>query len=539
MAKKTKDSNLPIEERLDQALVPNWDYPYEIPKNWLCFWFTKLIDIEGGTQPPKSHFVEHKMDGYIRLVQIRDFSSDKYIVYVPDSAKLRHFEEEDILIARYGASLGKICTGLKGVYNVALAKTIFSDKILDRKYVYWVLHSEAFQNPLMAISRTAQAGFNKEDLSRFAMPLPPLAEQCRIVARIESLFSKLDEAKEKAQEVVDGFEIRKAAILHKAFSGELTAQWRDANGITKDSWILRKINQVCTSRAGYAFDSKKFTNSGYQIIRMGNLYSGELDLNRNPVFISANDIDDSILMRSLINDGDILITLTGTKYKRDYGYAVCINSPNHLLVNQRILCLTPNHNEINTDYLLFYLQSDWFRDVFFSNETGGVNQGNVSSKFVENIEFDLPTLAEQKEIGKLLRNTLDKDQQAKETAEAVIDQIDTMKKAILARAFRGELGTNDPTEESAVELLKQVLNTTAEPKKPVKRTIIPKSLESRIKTDLERKIIKLYIQNEVNVLTIDLIMSVSSKKFDIMEALRNLQQRGILEKENDKYKLLG
>lgn len=457
MARKTKNSNLSLEERLEQALVPNWDYPYEIPRNWKFFWFTKLIDIEGGTQPPKSNFVEHELDGYIRLVQIRDFSSDKYIVYVPDSNKLRHFNESDILIARYGASLGKICTGLKGVYNVALAKTIFSEKVLNRKYVYWMLHSEAFQNPLTAISRTAQAGFNKEDLSRFAMPLPPLEEQERIVACVESLFAKLDEAKEKAQEVVDGFETRKAAILHKAFSGELTAKWREENGISKNSWTIRKINQVCAPRAGYAFDSKKFTNSGYQIIRMGNLYGGVLDLSRNPVFTSAADIDDAILKRSLVNDGDILITLTGTKYKRDYGYAVCIRNPHNLLVNQRILCLSPKLNEITTDYLLYYLQSDIFRDVFFSNETGGVNQGNVSSKFVENIQFDIPSYREQEEIGCILRSILQKEYQAKEAAETVIDQIDTMKKAILARAFRGELGTNDPSEEGAVELLKQIL----------------------------------------------------------------------------------
>ena len=273
---------------------------------------------------------------------------------------------------------------------------------------------------------------------------------------------------------------------------------------------------------------------------MGNLYGGELDLNRNPVFVSINDVEDSVLKRSLINNGDILITLTGTKYKRDYGYAVYISNPSNLLVNQRILCLTPNLNKIKSDYLLFYLQSDLFRDVFFSNETGGVNQGNVSSKFVENIEFYIPTLDEQKEIAQIIRNTLEKDRQVKETAEAVIEQINTMKKAILARAFRGELGTNDPSEESAIELLKQMVNTAAEPNKSaVKRTVIPKSLESRIKTDLERKIIKLYIQNQVDVLSIDLIMGVSSKKFEIMEALRNLQQRCLLEKQNDKYKLLG
>ena len=164
----------------------------------------------------------------------------------------------------------------------------------------------------------------------------------------------------------------------------------------------------------------------------------------------------------------------------------------------------------------------------------------INQKELSALTVTIPdSIEEQKEIANIIDSLFAKEYQVKETAEAVIEQIDTMKKAILARAFRGELGTNDPSEESAVELLKQVLNTAPEQKTTVKRTVIPKLLESRIKTDLERKIIKLYIQNEVNVLTIDLIMCVSSKKFDIMEALRNLQQRGLLEKENDKYKLLG
>ena len=270
-------------------------------------------------------------------------------------------------------------------------------------------------------------------------PLPPtLAEQERIVSRIESLFAKLDEAKDKAQSVVDGFELRRAAVLHKAFTGELTAKWRKEHGVSDDSWEEKKISDCCSPRAGYAFDSKKFITSGFQIIRMGNLYAGELDLSRNPVYYSENELDDSIKKRALINNGDILITLTGTKYKRDYGYAVRIDNPNGLLVNQRILCLTPK-TEIKTNYLLYYLHSNMFRDVFFSNETGGVNQGNVSSKFVESISFMLPSLPEQQEIVRILDSVLQKEADAKEAAEHVLEKIDLLKKSILVRAFRGKL----------------------------------------------------------------------------------------------------
>ena len=77
----------------------------------------------------------------------------------------------------------------------------------------------------------------------YPVPLPPLVEQQRIVDRIESLFSKLDGAKEKAQNVVDGFETRKAAILHKAFIGELTAKWREGHGAI-DNTVLIDIKKL-------------------------------------------------------------------------------------------------------------------------------------------------------------------------------------------------------------------------------------------------------------------------------------------------------
>lgn len=435
------------------------EQPYEVPENWCFFRFTSLIDIEGGTQPPKSQFVEEPMDGYVRLVQIRDFASDKYVVYVPDTKKLRKFNKDDVMIARYGASIGRICTGLEGAYNVALAKTIFSREVLNRDYVYWMLQSETFQYPLRTISRSAQAGFNKKDLSNFLLPLPPIAEQQRIVDRVESLFTKLDEAKEKVQEVIDQYELRTSSILHKAFVGDLSLKWRTMHGKTKENWDVKRIKDVCKPRAGYAFNSKKFQNHGCQIIRMGNLYGGVLDLSRSPVFICEDELDEKIINRAKIKNGDILITLTGTKYKRDYGYAVCIENPENLYVNQRILCLTPNAN-INRDYLLYYLRSNIFRDIFFSNETGGVNQGNVSSKFVENIEIQVPPIEEQIAIITVMNNILLKEERAKKFAECVLQRIDLMKKSILTKAFRGELGTNNPEEESAIKLLKKILVET-------------------------------------------------------------------------------
>lgn len=129
--------------------------------------------------------------------------------------------------------------------------------------------------------------------------------------------------------MLDSFEDRKSFILHKAFIGELTKKWREENGVELDCWEEKPIKQVVKFRAGYAFDSKKFSSSGgYQVIRMGNLYNGVLDLSRNPIFMLPDLLESSIISKYLIRKGDIVLTLTGTKYKRDYGYAVLINDKN-------------------------------------------------------------------------------------------------------------------------------------------------------------------------------------------------------------------
>jgi len=550
MAKKTKDSNLSLEERLEQALIPNWDEPYKLPSNWCWVKLDSISEILNGYAFKSSLYTESGIR-IIRITNVQDgFIEDEKPVFYPFNAKSKIeqyiLKNNDLLMSLTG-NVGRVALikeeFLPAALNQRVACLRKKSSTINTKYLFYCLLQKQFIDDCSKSAKgSAQLNMSTEWLKGYSIPLPPTHEQLRIVEQIESLFAKLDEAREKAQEVVDGFETRKAAILHKAFSGELTAKWRKENGVTKDSWNMRKINQVSTPRAGYAFDSKKFTSTGYQIIRMGNLYAGELDLNRNPVYISTDNVDDSVLRRALINDGDILITLTGTKYKRDYGYAVCIQNPTDLLVNQRILCLTPHSNEIYTDFFLFYLQSDLFRDVFFSNETGGVNQGNVSSKFVENITFAIPTMDEQKEIGQFLRNILDKDEEVKKATEAVIEQIDTMKKAILARAFRGELGTNDPSEESAIELLKQALAedtvVQAPTKKPTKRISIPSNIKELLSNIREEEIIKLLLKSAPQPVSIQEIMALSSKKFELMDALRSLEKKRLITKtESGEYSL--
>ena len=281
----------------------------------------------------------------------------------------------------------------------------------------------------------------------YPIPVPPCSEQQRIVDRIESLFSKLDGAKQKAQDALDSFETRKAAILHKAFTGELTAQWRKEHGMGMESWQTKKYSEICNIVRG---GSPRPAGSP-------EFYDGNIP------FMKVADITRNI--GPYVNSTEYTIKEAGLKKTRmvDRNTLLLTNSGATLGV-PAICTFKTTFNDgiaaflgLNPDTLLFhyYFWTSKTADLRAINK--GAAQPNLNTDIIGNVEISLPKENEQCEIVRILDNLLAKEQQAKEAAEGVLEQINLTKKAILARAFRGELGTNDPSEESAVELLKQVI----------------------------------------------------------------------------------
>lgn len=453
-----KKTALTIEERLQQALVPAEEQPYEVPENWVWVRLGEVNkymskSVNPISEPDKTfelYSVPSMADNYPEFIVGSDIGSSKQSVC-----------KGDVLLCKINPRINRVWKVSQFTDNELIASSewiIIRNNHIDANYLMYCFQSKYFREFMLSnVSGVGGSLMRAQPkyVQTYPIPLPPLSEQQRIVERIEELFAKLDEAKERLQEAADSFAVRKAAILHKAFTGELTKQWRWENGVSDESWEEKKLNEICIARAGYAFNSKEFGSKGYQIIRMGNLYGGQLLLDRSPVFIDEQILDEKIIEKSIIQKGDILITLTGTKYKRDYGYAVLVTITGKMLLNQRILSLRPKND--NADFICYCLQTKEFRDVFFSNETGGVNQGNVSSKFVENISIKYPSLPEQHEIVRLIDDLLARERSAQQATEQALASIDLMKKSILARAFRGELGTNKASEASALELLRQVL----------------------------------------------------------------------------------
>ena len=165
--------------------------PFEIPSTWCWVRHNQLFEISGGSQPPKSQFVDSPKSGYIRLYQIRDYGSNPMPVYIPKEKANKITKEGDIILARYGGSLGKVFWAKDGAYNVAMAKVIplFDSEFVNKQYLFLFYQSSIYQYLVKDHSRSAQAGFNKDDLKDLFFPLPPLEEQSRIVEKYKSITS--------------------------------------------------------------------------------------------------------------------------------------------------------------------------------------------------------------------------------------------------------------------------------------------------------------------------------------------------------------
>ena len=181
----------------------------------------EVCDFEGGSQPPKSEWINHPQNGYIRMLQIRDFTKSRNaeIEYVKITKKLRLCKDDDILIGRYGASVGKILTGLAGAYNVAIIKSIPNEELIKKDFIRRYFESPLFQSILFKVctSRAAQAGFSKNDIKDELIPLPPLSEQQSIVETLDSLKSKVDRLQENYDKISQECDALKQAILRQVF----------------------------------------------------------------------------------------------------------------------------------------------------------------------------------------------------------------------------------------------------------------------------------------------------------------------------------
>ena len=524
MARAKKESALTPDECLQAALVPDWEWPYKLPENWCWTYFKSMSTIQTGKKDANYGSDEGKYPFFTcaaEPIRCHGYSFDCRAILLAGNGDINN-------ISRYN---GKF-EAYQRTYVVEIAEPLCFD------YIFYWFKYRWFDFNKGKMFGTAIPYIRLGNLQEFPTPIPPLAEQQRIVDRIESLFAKLDEAKEKAQVEVDSFETRKAAILHKAFTGELTAKWREEHGVGMESWEQCSISDVCTVNPKKA-DTKDLPDelevSFFPMPALSEIY-GEIT---DPQTRLLKEVRSGF---TNFSEGDVVFAKI-TPCMENGKSAVVGKLVNDIGYGTTEFFVLRCSDRLYNRFLYHLVRDKLFRDKAKAVMAGAVGQQRVPKRYLETYKLNLPKFNEQREIVRILDGSFAKEQQTKEAAEALLDQIDLMKKSILARAFRGELGTNDPNEESAVELLKQVIEQedgdVIRSKAKAKRIAIPAEIKPLLSGANEEAIVKLLLKAAPQSVSTQAVMSISKKKFELMDALRNLEKKQIVSKsDSGEYSLV-
>ena len=423
------------------------EIPFELPDSWAWVRHNDIIEISGGAQPPKAKFIDSPRPGYIRLYQIRDYGPSPQPIYIPIETATKTTQKGDILLARYGASLGKVFVAEDGAYNVAMAKVIplFESMLIDRDYLLLFYKSSIYQGTILGHARSAQAGFNKEDLSGMLFPVPPLKEQQRIVKKVASFNPFIEEYaryndQEKALDSDIGMLLRKS-ILQYAIQGKLVPQdptdepasvllerirtERETANVGKkskaktESYIFKNSNDnsyyekigekvVCIDEEipfelpnGWVWT--RLGNIGYwgagatPLRSNGDYYGGKIpwlktgELNGSIIYGTQEHITEKALKECslrLCEPGDVLIAMYGATI----GKLAIAGVP---MTTNQACCACTVHQGISNLYLFRYLEA--IKPALIEQGAGGA-QPNISREKIVNTLIPLPPTKEQHRI---------------------------------------------------------------------------------------------------------------------------------------------
>lgn len=305
-----------------------------------------ICDFQGGSQPPKEEWSFAEQEGYIRMLQIRDFTQSEKVTpeYIKISNCIKTCTEDDVLIARYGASIGKVLTGIAGAYNVAIMRTIPDTDIIRKRFLYYYLKSSYFQYAILNVgSRAAQAGFNKTDLAKLEITCPELSKQDKIVKILEKVESIIQKRKDQLN------------ALDYIIKARFVEMFGDV--IHNDrKWECKQFSDITTSRLGKMLDAKhQIGTCKYPYLANFNVQWFRFELgNLNEMDFNEKDREEFCL-----EDGDLLVCEGGEIGR----CAVWHNQVKKCYFQKALHRVRCNQNIILPDYL-----SWWFK---YNCENGG------------------------------------------------------------------------------------------------------------------------------------------------------------------------
>jgi len=284
----------------------------------------------------------------------------------------------------------------KGIYNIDLPVIIFDDFTTATKYVDFPFKVKSSAMKILKLKKEKgnilflyhlmqNIKFDSTDHKRYwisqfsqiKIPLPPLSIQNEIAAEIESYQKIIDGAKM----VVDNYK----PIIE----------------IDEDLEMV-ELGKFCKIKGGNAFKSSDYVENGVQLLRMGNVKDMFFDVNNSPSYLPIEYIKE--YPNYVLKKGDLLISMTGTVGKEDYGNVCRIDIDEKYLLNQRVGKFEIISKNLKNDYLYYVANSESFKKQMFSNTSGGVRQANISNKGIESIKIPIPSIETQQQIVSQIEN---------------------------------------------------------------------------------------------------------------------------------------
>ena len=505
---KNKNVEISLEEKLKKALIPVDEQPYTIPSNWVWTRLGEVNEIITGNTPSKNEntFWENKDIFFVKpddLSQGRHLSFSKECIDKRAVNKVRMLPKNTTLICCIG-SIGKVAySEVESCSNQQINSLVAKENCVYPLYNYYLVNSIFFQSQMLEnSSATTISILNKSSTEKLLFPLPPLNEQKRIVEKLDFLFEKTKRAKEIIEEIKIDIENRKISILDRAFKGTLTSKWRNENKtsdvkellksineekikkweedclqaekdgnkkpkkptITEvkdmivpvdeqpyklpDSWVWVRLGDIIDNiKYGYTASSQE--NGDAKLLRITDIQNDEVNWDTVPYC----QISEEEFKTYQLKVRDILIARTGGTIGKTF---LIKEIPKNLksVYASYLIKFYPNKN-ISEIYLKNYFSTDLYWKLL-KMKSRGTGQPNVNSPSLQALLIPLPPLEEQQEIVRVLDEVLENENKVKELLE-LEERIDILEKSILHKAFKGELGTQNSSDESALELLKEIL----------------------------------------------------------------------------------
>ena len=394
--------------------------------------------------------------------------------------------EQDVLMVWDGARSGFVGRGVSGAIGSTLSK--IDIPLISKDFLFYFLR---FKFDYLN-KNTKGSGIPHVDplvLNEIEFPLFSLNEQKRISNKIEILFAKIDEAKRLIDEAKETFELRREAILKLAFTGELTADYRNNNSfdssekrlmkireeryivaeskkeiseldnlfqeeieVDSNDWLYLKTSAFCHNITCGSTPSKDLSDEGeIPFLKVYNIVNNEVDFEYQPQYI-PNDVHQGKLKKSRLQPNDVIMNIVGPPLKK---FAIIPERYEAMNMNQAIVRFRPI-SQVLPKYIYYCLQYEKTLSEVIEATRGVVGQSNISITQSRNLVMPIPSIEEQEQIILKLEALIDKE---KEIFNLIPTnkEIEAVKQSILSKAFKGELGTNDPTDEPAIELLKSIL----------------------------------------------------------------------------------